>query len=567
MRKSLLSVFVVLAVLLVASVFVSCSDDPKVTYYTFTFHPGFAEGEVYTQSVVAGTETKLDPNKFTFEGFSFIGWAKSPSGEVVFSDEEPLTATSDLNLFAIWSQQYPITIKEAEWGSVVSSQSYYLESDELQFIRLEYKPDENYYLDEISLKGSKNTSAFIFIFDLMIMPDSAGEIVITPTFKYKPDVKYMKAEWDGKDVQLTEDTKPSADYTLVSTKQTKWVSGWYVVMDNVEINERITADGDVNLIICDGATLQANKGITVPEGKSLTIYGQKVQSGKLVIKDVPMGFAGIGGGSKQSGINCGTIRIKGADLEVHGGERGAGIGSGEETAPGVIEFYEGTAEIYGGWKFGAAIGGGENRDGGTITIYGGKIHAEGGNDSAGIGGGYQGSGGTITINGGSITAQGSTTDSQGGAGIGGGYQGNGGTVTINGGKVIATGEEKGAGIGSGPFGEHGGVVVINNGYVQASGSRGAAAIGGGIESDGADVTFNGGRLEAQGGHGTVNIYGDSPFVPAIGKGWHELGGGNDKNLTVDPSVRMEAEKEDEGADDWKDWHMGDERKYRMRTKP
>ena len=84
-------------------------------------------------------------------------------------------------------------------------------------------------------------------------------------------------------------------------------SGWYVVTDNVEVTSRIKVNGDVHLVLCDGATLNAagdqssstdigKKGISVTEGNSLTIYSQAGNTGKLIAKSNDMNYyAGIGG--------------------------------------------------------------------------------------------------------------------------------------------------------------------------------------------------------------------------------------------------------------------------------
>ena len=192
------------------------------------------------------------------------------------------------------------------------------------------------------------------------------------------------------------------------TGQTTLDSGWYVVEGSVTNDARITVNGNVNLILCDGVELAANKGITVDVNNnvtnSLTIWAQSdgASMGKLTARGKNAG-AGIGGEFNGTG---GMVTVNG----------------GEVTAKGDT--------------FGAGIGGGNNGDSGTVTVNGGEVTAKGGTFGAGIGGGANGSGGTVTINGGEVTAKGGT----GGAGIGGGANGSGGTVTINGGEVTATGD-------------------------------------------------------------------------------------------------------------------------------
>ncbi|MDR1573706.1 MAG: S-layer homology domain-containing protein, partial [Clostridiales Family XIII bacterium] len=87
---------------------------------------------------------------------------------------------------------------------------------------------------------------------------------------------------------------------------------------------------------------------------------------------------------------------------------------------------------------GAGIGGGDNTAGGVVTINGGAISADGGNGAAGIGGGEGGEGGAVKIGGGTINAAGKFAGKYVGADIGGGSGGAGGTIKITGGSVNAS---------------------------------------------------------------------------------------------------------------------------------
>ena len=171
-----------------------------------------------------------------------------------------------------------------------------------------------------------------------------------------------------------------ASATEVTSSDTGWTTGWYVVQGTVEIGSRVTVSGDVHLILTDGCTLTVNGGIQVqdnstestPNTNALTIYGQTQP-----VLDADGNVTN----------NVGKLIATGAKRDynaVIGGNKGNG---------------------YGG-------------SGGAITINGGVVKATN-TDGAGIGGGFGsssgGSGGTITINGGYVEAS-----SQFGAGIGGG---------------------------------------------------------------------------------------------------------------------------------------------------
>lgn len=277
------------------------------------------------------------------------------------------------------------------------------------------------------------------------------------------------------------------EMVVVENGSTAWNGGdgdvWYVVTKNVEIGERVEVSGAVNLVLCDGVTLTAEKGIHVTGGNSLTIYGQEAGDGRIYATAIEE-QAAIGGNIDEPG---GILTINGGTIDVKGGVDAAGIGGGF----------------------------GSNGTGGYITINNGNVYAKGGSQAAGIGGGAH-AGGTenaekIIINGGMIEATGGGY----GAGIGGGRNQNGGCIEINGGCITATGINGGAGIGSGAGRNGDNVITISGGKIYANGSffnnRSSAGIGGGDLGAGGSITISGAEVHATGGEG-------SPAGDGIGNG-------------------------------------------------
>nr|WP_316620115.1 hypothetical protein [uncultured Ruminococcus sp.] len=111
-----------------------------------------------------------------------------------------------------------------------------------------------------------------------------------------------------------------------------------------------------------------------------------------------------------------------------------------------IEIYGDGKLIAGAENYQAAIGGNNLEAYGAVTINGGEIEASGGNRGAGIGGGQQSrtNSGDSTITGGKVTANGNNNA----AGIGG-WAGSAGTITITGGQVTANGGQSGSNVGFG----------------------------------------------------------------------------------------------------------------------
>lgn len=191
----------------------------------------------------------------------------------------------------------------------------------------------------------------------------------------------------------TNGTIKSANAETLTASTNTLLGGWYAVTEDVVNNNRLTCSGNVNLILCDGATLTAHKGITVSSGNSLTIWQQNNGTGALTIDNCTGQNAGIGGGSGQ---NAGTITINGGVINVIGGMSASGIGGGFAANASVITINGGTVNTNGGVGIGAY--GSEYASGGSITINGGIVRATG--EHYGIGSDYENvpSSCTVTLN-------------------------------------------------------------------------------------------------------------------------------------------------------------------------
>ena len=333
---------------------------------------------------------------------------------------------------------------------------------------------------------------FLFTFICAVF---ALACVLAPGPAKADSVTYIERAWSGTAVTATETTRNDV---TVFPKSKEIAPGWYYVNRNVTIDGRVSLQGDTQIILGDGYTLDV-KGLYIPTGYTLTIYGQTAGTGK--INSHPSGGAAIGAyGDNHPG---GNIVIHGGTITATGASHCAGIGSNDgngTTAP--ITIYGGTITAEGG-SDGAAIGGGRNCNGGTITIYGGDITANGPTDSdtcengAGIGGGDRGNGGTIAIYGGTITAY-----SRDGAGIGGGDDGEGGTITIYGGTITSTKVNQGYGarIGGGSDAAPG-TIAIHGGTITTVGGKGAGIGGGRKNKSDGTVTIDGGVISASGNYG------------------------------------------------------------------
>jgi len=56
------------------------------------------------QTFTQGVAQALTPNAFTRTGYTFDGWATSPTGGVSFNDGQNLSVEGDMALYAVWAE-------------------------------------------------------------------------------------------------------------------------------------------------------------------------------------------------------------------------------------------------------------------------------------------------------------------------------------------------------------------------------------------------------------------------------------------------------------------------------
>lgn len=181
-------------------------------------------------------------------------------------------------------------------------------------------------------------------------------------------------------------TQTRADLIPLNGDMNSWLSGWYLVTGEVTLTQRVQVKGDVHLILADGCSLTAQRGINLLEGNSLTIYGQQEGTGALTATGYLNENSGIGGRFNES--NSGAFTLNGGFVTARGGSYAAGIG-----------------------------GVGSTTGGGTITLNGGHLVAEGGRQYNNIlnGAGIGGTGLNVVFNGGYVEATGSVGGSTAGS--------------------------------------------------------------------------------------------------------------------------------------------------------
>ena len=87
-----------------------------------TFHANNGTEDTATQKIFGGKGT-LKANTFTCEGKIFAGWATSADGAVAYEDGAAITTETDLDLYAVWSDAYTVTLRNTDTTVLVPQNS------------------------------------------------------------------------------------------------------------------------------------------------------------------------------------------------------------------------------------------------------------------------------------------------------------------------------------------------------------------------------------------------------------------------------------------------------------
>ena len=414
-----------------------------------TFEANGGSGWMLPQWVLYDEASVLRPNRFTLEGYDFVGWnTKADGSGDAYCDSDTVWLTKNTTLYAQWAKEVKKITFDANGGSgwmlpqwVLYDTATALRPNRFKqtgyvFVGWNTKADGSgdSYTDGDTVSLKENTTLYAqWEMDVVTVkfnfnggyghmsPQSVPRGVATALkhneFMWEGHYfMYWSTKADGTGTKYFDKAQITTDKDV--TLYAQWAVDICALEDKYNWNEsdgkyfsfsedltleehRPDVNGNIILFLPEGKTLSLGFGIGVNKGNSLTIEG----SGNLEAVGTSMVFSGIGGNDKSSGC-------------------------------------------------------------GDITINGGNIYARGGFGGAGIGGAYCGDGGTITINGGTVEAVGGSSDWFGysGAGIGGGGKCSyGGNVIINGGKVTATGRENSDGIGKGQDGKDKGKLTLGKG--------------------------------------------------------------------------------------------------------
>lgn len=173
------------------------------------------------------------------------------------------------------------------------------------------------------------------------------------------DNTYIK--WDADQKKLVATPMPESFTTVENANDfVEWSAGTYVVEGNVTINGMIRLNGNVDLIIKDGAKLTVNSCIN-GDFNNLSIYGQAQKTGQLVVNC----------SDYQAITDLSTLEVHSAEVTAtaSGNNKHGGISTDKFNVYGGLVDAKTTAADGG---YGISLSGG-----GSMDIYGGEVKAEG----------------------------------------------------------------------------------------------------------------------------------------------------------------------------------------------
>lgn len=522
-----------------------------VLYGTLYFDKNGGSGEMTVQDPLDGTRTNAvsvrEYSNYTLpecgytapDGYEFSNWEING---IQYNVGETYAFGQTTTAKAIWSLRNGVHNISASYesadGNVIIKPTKAVQGEN---VMVTVQPSAGKTVDSISysfgetygqaLSGGENG---IYTFS---MPDEDTTVSVTFKDSVQASIPYIDNNGSSQSCN---------NYSYVRSDDTAW-SDWVVASQNMTLDNRVTIDGTVNLILMDGKTLTVTNGIRVTTGNTLNIYAQSTGNnmGELIAGNKSNTFnSGIGSGdsdytNNRSTRNAGSINFYGGRITAYSGSRAAAIGGGSYGGYDSILIKAGDITAYGN-ESGAGIGSGYYGEDGPIYISGGTVNATGGTYAAGIGSGQTPRGEVqIEISGGTITATGGVS----GSGIGTGYNNKGGRITISGGTVTATGGNGAAGIGCGSINSKTSIITISGtANVTAQGKSHGAGIGGCSEGNGEiQINITGGIVNAsaavnncaaaigsgQGAKGkttitisggTVEAHGDNAYGTGIGGG-------------------------------------------------
>ena len=210
-----------------------------------TFHANNGTEDTATQKIFGGKGT-LKANTFTCEGKIFAGWATSADGAVAYEDGAAITTETNLELYAVWSDAYTVTLRNGDTDTtVLVPQNSAIGS------RIPADPTKKGYTFEGWFNGEEKLTAETVI---------SGDVIYTA--QWSP-ITYTIAFSGGEGGQGAMDSIPATyDQEVTLPKNTFTRPGYY-------FNGWSTSSGASSGSYADEKPV---KNLTTKQGETVTLY-------------------------------------------------------------------------------------------------------------------------------------------------------------------------------------------------------------------------------------------------------------------------------------------------------
>ncbi len=210
-----------------------------------TFHANNGTEDTATQKIFGGKGT-LKANTFTCEGKIFAGWATSADGVVVYEDGAAITTETDLELYAVWSDAYTVTLRNGDTDTTVL-----VPQNSAIGNRIPADPTKKGYTFEGWFNGEEKLTAETVI---------SGDVIYTA--QWSP-ITYTIAFSGGEGGQGAMDSIPATyDREVTLPKNTFTRPGYY-------FNGWSTSSGASSGSYADEKPV---KNLTTKQGETVTLY-------------------------------------------------------------------------------------------------------------------------------------------------------------------------------------------------------------------------------------------------------------------------------------------------------
>ena len=194
-----------------------------------------SDGTSYTQLIPENQATALTANRFTREGFSFNGWNTQANGSgTAYVDEQEVTLTENLTLFAQWKAKHTITLAAVQHGSISASPSSAAAGE---VITLTATPSTGYVLSQWTVTDAGGQPVAV-INNQFTMPDA--NVTVSATFVEGTTVmqyvlvKQEPLDWSGNYLIVYSDKAMDGRRSIDAIDQTKNIINVVVEDDVIE---------------------------------------------------------------------------------------------------------------------------------------------------------------------------------------------------------------------------------------------------------------------------------------------------------------------------------------------